>query len=78
MRRTTRAFLAFGFGAAVVLSGLALTAFVGKVQGAVLNVAGPYLNGDEIGNAGTALLLGGLVIEGLALLGWIIAPTDDR
>jgi hypothetical protein len=78
MSRTTRAFIAFAFGAAVVFTGLVLGAYVGDVQRAVHQATRHYLNPDALQAAATAFVLGGLVIEGLALHAWATAGRDDR
>ena len=85
MSRTVRAAAAFAFGATVLIAGVGLKIYPAETMqrwGALRGVPSYALQlhreTPRLTTAADALLLGGLVIEGLALLGWILAPRDDR
>jgi hypothetical protein len=82
MNRTTRAVCAFVFGATLVVGSTVLLVFANEVGDQLASFRGRLaLTAPEreyyVLFAG-CLLLGGLIIEGFALLGWIIAPRDGR
>lgn len=81
MTRSARTAVVFAFGAALVLAGLMLRYYAGEVALRHPNTSTPQGYEYYVGVASDIannLLLGGLIIEGFAALGWITAPRDDR
>lgn len=75
MDRTTRIVASFAFGATLVVTGLMLGVYSGDAARVWTDIMGSRFREKPFSDAANTLLLGGLIIEGLALHGWIISRS---